>query len=120
MANETKISALLNDLWIKFTEKESSKEVDSFNVQIVAQPPDEEKKIFTTALQSCQKDMRDTHAHNLPRRLIYWRHPGGDQFFTIGLLDPDDCVVAFYTVDVEEDVTKRWPKEPTHYMMFRP
>jgi hypothetical protein len=118
MVNQRKISALLNEVWMKFIEDESET-VETNEGQTITEPPKEEQQFFTTLLKSCQSDMRDT-VHKLPYELIYWRHPEGDDFFTVGWMDRDECVTAFYTVDVEETIVKRWPGVPTNYRMFKP
>lgn len=96
MSKESQISMLLNEAWQNFVET-----------------TEEEQQLFTELLKSCQKDMRESKDY-LPRELMTYKYYP-PLVITVGWVQENDCVTAFYTINAEGDIIKRWPKKPPHH-----
>lgn len=113
---QTKASKLLNDIFALFMQSESEIEIQN-NVEYTKEPIEEEQFFFRAILEEMKKDFaKDVqNSVELPRFLAYWNHKSGEYLYTVACCNHENEAYALYSVDVQEDVIRRWPINPRHY-----
>ena len=113
---QRRVSKLLNDIFALFMQSESEIEIKN-NIEYTREPIKEEQFFFRVILEEMKKDFSND-AHNsveLPKSLAYWNHKSGEYLYTVACCNHENKAYALYSVDIEEDVIRRWPINPRHY-----